>query len=91
MYKLCFCLLTPDPCQMCWTSVLVLCLSFSLQILFVSGLALVIGLERTFRFFFQRHKLKGSAFFIGGIFIVLIGWPMVGMILETYGFVLLFG
>ncbi|XP_046864142.1 vesicle transport protein GOT1B-like [Xenia sp. Carnegie-2017] len=61
------------------------------NILFISGLTLVIGLERTFRFFFQRHKLKGSAFFIGGIFVVLIGWPMVGMALESYGFILLFG
>ncbi|XP_028416973.1 vesicle transport protein GOT1B-like [Dendronephthya gigantea] len=61
------------------------------NILFISGLTLVIGLERTFRFFFQKHKLKGSAFFIGGIFVVLIGWPMIGMLLETYGFILLFG
>ena len=62
----------------------------SLQILFLSGLAFVIGLERTFRFFFQRHKLRGSAAFFGGIFIVLFGWPLVGMIIEMYGFVVLF-
>ncbi|GIZ04988.1 hypothetical protein CEXT_210851 [Caerostris extrusa] len=52
------------------------------NILFLSGLAFVIGLERTFRFFFQRHKLRGSAAFFGGIFVVLIGWPLVGMIIE---------
>merc|ERR1712122_307583 len=28
------------------------------NILFLSGLAFVIGLERTFRFFFQYHKIK---------------------------------
>lgn len=62
----------------------------SLQILFIAGLACVIGLERTFRFFFQKHKIKASIAFFGGITIVLIGWPLVGMLLETYGFVLLF-
>jgi len=60
------------------------------NILFISGLAFVIGLERTFRFFFQQHKLKATGFFIGGMFIVLIGWPMIGMLVELYGFFLLF-
>lgn len=60
------------------------------NILFISGLAFVIGLERTFRFFFQRHKWRGSGAFFGGIVIVLAGWPLVGMVIESYGFVVLF-
>jgi uncharacterized membrane protein HdeD (DUF308 family) len=60
------------------------------NILFISGLTFVIGLERTFRFFFQRHKTKGTTFFFGGIIVVLIGWPVVGMVVEIYGFFLLF-
>ena len=60
------------------------------QILFISGLALVIGLERTFRFFFQKHKVTGSSCFLGGIVVVLFGWPLIGMIIEAYGFILLF-
>ncbi|XP_064634840.1 vesicle transport protein GOT1B-like isoform X2 [Lineus longissimus] len=60
------------------------------NILFICGLAFVIGLERTFLFFFQKHKLKGTAFFLGGILIVLLGWPMIGMCVEIYGFVRLF-
>uniref|UniRef100_A0A3B3ZQ69 Uncharacterized protein n=1 Tax=Periophthalmus magnuspinnatus TaxID=409849 RepID=A0A3B3ZQ69_9GOBI len=60
------------------------------NILFVSGLSFVIGLERTFRFFFQRHKAKATSFFLGGVFVVLIGWPIVGVVLEIYGFFLLF-
>jgi hypothetical protein len=53
-------------------------------------LACVIGLERTFRFFFQKHKIKASIAFFGGISVVLLGWPLFGMLIETYGFVLLF-
>lgn len=60
------------------------------NILFISGLAFVIGLERTFRFFFQKHKLKATSFFVGGILIVLLGWPVIGMCVEMYGFFLLF-
>jgi len=60
------------------------------NILFICGLACVIGLERTFRFFFQRHKVKASISFFGGICIVLLGFPLIGMLIETYGFVLLF-
>lgn len=60
------------------------------QILFVAGLAFVIGLERTFRFFFQKHKMKATGFFLGGVCVVLIGWPIVGVVLEVYGFFLLF-
>lgn len=61
------------------------------NILFLTGLAFVIGLERTFRFFFQKHKLRGSGAFIGGIIVVLLGWPAIGMLVEIYGFVYLFG
>ena len=60
------------------------------QILFVAGLSFVIGLERTFRFFFQRHKVKATSFFLGGVLVVLIGWPIIGVVLEIYGFFLLF-
>lgn len=64
---------------------------FLFQILFIVGLTFVIGIERTLRFFFQMHKIKGTACFFGGILIVLLGWPIVGMIVELYGFVSLFG
>ncbi|XP_043932009.1 vesicle transport protein GOT1A isoform X1 [Protopterus annectens] len=60
------------------------------NILFLAGLAIIIGLRRTFTFFFQRPKLKGTSFFLGGILVVLFRWPVIGMILETYGFVTLF-
>lgn len=61
------------------------------NILFIAGLCLIIGLERTIKFFFGPQKLKGSLFFFGGVFIVLFGWPLVGMLIEIYGFIALFG
>ncbi|XP_035244878.1 vesicle transport protein GOT1A [Anguilla anguilla] len=60
------------------------------NVLFLTGLAFVIGLQRTATFFFQRQKLRGSSFFLGGVALVLMRWPVVGMVMETYGFVLLF-
>ncbi|XP_075706818.1 vesicle transport protein GOT1A isoform X2 [Rhinoderma darwinii] len=60
------------------------------NILFLSGLALIIGLRRTFSFFFQRHKLRGSSFFLGGALLVLFRWPLIGMLCEFYGFISLF-
>ncbi|XP_060038625.1 vesicle transport protein GOT1B-like [Erinaceus europaeus] len=60
------------------------------NVLFVAGLAFVIGLGRTFRIFFQMHKMKAMGFFFGAVFVVLIGCPVIGMIFEIYGFFLLF-
>ncbi|XP_024086777.2 vesicle transport protein GOT1A [Pongo abelii] len=60
------------------------------NLLFLTGLSLIIGLRKTFLFFFQRHKLKGTSFFLGGVVIVLLRWPLLGMFLETYGFFSLF-
>ncbi|CAF3663291.1 unnamed protein product [Rotaria sp. Silwood1] len=61
------------------------------NILFLGGLCMIIGLERTVRFFFQSFKIKATALFFGGILLVLIGWPLTGIIIEFYGFFLLFG
>ncbi|XP_048467844.1 vesicle transport protein GOT1B-like [Rhincodon typus] len=60
------------------------------NILFVSGLPFIIGLQNTFQFFVQRQKLKGSSFFLAGILLVLLRWPMLGMLCESYGCFLLF-
>ncbi|VDL59759.1 unnamed protein product [Hymenolepis diminuta] len=61
------------------------------NILFVFGLGLFIGADRVMRFFFQKHKLKGSSFFFGGIIVVLIGFPLIGTLIELYGSFCLFG
>jgi len=61
------------------------------NILFVSGLTLIIGPRKTFYFFARKEKLRGSICFIGGILMVFFKWPFFGMIVETFGFLNLFG
>lgn len=34
--------------------------------------------------------MQGSIFFGFGFFLVLIGWPVLGMLVESYGFITLF-
>jgi hypothetical protein len=61
------------------------------QILFISGLTLIIGPTKTFYFFARKNKLRGSICFLGGVLLVFFKWPFVGMIVETFGFLNLFG
>ncbi|KAF3457963.1 hypothetical protein FNV43_RR02625 [Rhamnella rubrinervis] len=60
------------------------------NILFFSGVTLTIGLKSTMQFFMKRQNFKGTISFGIGFFLVVIGWPIFGMILESYGFIVLF-
>ncbi|KAF5733884.1 vesicle transport protein GOT1B-like isoform X1 [Tripterygium wilfordii] len=60
------------------------------NILFFSGVALTIGLKSSMQFFMKRQNYKGTISFGVGFFLVVIGWPILGMILESYGFIVLF-
>ncbi|KAK3014816.1 hypothetical protein RJ639_008292 [Escallonia herrerae] len=60
------------------------------NILFLSGVMLTIGLKSSLQFFTKRTNFKGTISFGVGFFFVVIGWPILGMILESYGFVVLF-
>ncbi|KAJ1547581.1 Golgi Transport, partial [Cladochytrium tenue] len=61
------------------------------NILFLAGLFLVIGAQRTYAFFARREKLRGTACFFGGILLVFLKWPVIGMLVELFGFINLFG
>ncbi len=61
------------------------------QILFLLGLTLIIGLQKTAVFFARRQKLKGTAAFAGGITLILLRWPLIGFLVELYGIFVLFG
>ncbi|CAA2933394.1 vesicle transport GOT1-like [Olea europaea subsp. europaea] len=60
------------------------------NILFFSGVTLTIGLKSSAQFFMKRSNFKGTVSFGVGFFFVIIGWPIIGMMLEAYGFVVLF-
>jgi len=64
---------------------------FPRQILFVSGLTLIIGPQKTFYFFARKQKIRGTVCFLGGILLVFLKWPFIGMVVETFGFLNLFG
>mmetsp|Transcript_8070 Transcript_8070/g.24217 ORF Transcript_8070/g.24217 Transcript_8070/m.24217 type:complete len:197 (+) Transcript_8070:31-621(+) len=36
-------------------------------------------------------QVRGTSCFLGGIFLVLVGWPVFGMAIELFGFLNLFG
>lgn len=65
------------------------------NVLFLSGLCVTMGMSRTMRFFSKKARdmgLRGVACFLAGVILVLFfRWPIVGMILEGFGFVNLFG
>jgi len=58
---------------------------------FLAGITLIIGVRKTGRWLVQREKLRGTICFLGGMGLVLLGWAFVGLILEAFGFVNLFG
>jgi len=61
------------------------------NVLFLSGITLLIGTRKTFIFFFKRGQYRGTICFLGGIILVMVGWAITGMFFELFGIVNLFG
>lgn len=63
------------------------------QILFLIGLPITIGPQKTLLFFARRQKLRGTAAFVVGILLILLfRWAaLIGFLIELYGILVLFG
>ncbi|KKA28921.1 hypothetical protein TD95_002481 [Thielaviopsis punctulata] len=61
------------------------------NILFLIGLTLIIGPQKTMMFFARKQKARGTAAFFGGIALILMRWPLIGFCIELYGILILFG
>lgn len=61
------------------------------NVLFVSGIALLIGPQKTLLFFARKQKIRGTVCFFTGMSLVFLRWAIVGVIVETVGFLNLFG
>ena len=62
-----------------------------IQILFLIGLTIIIGPQKTLLFFARKQKAKGTAAFFAGLALILLRWPLIGFCIELYGIMVLFG
>lgn len=53
------------------------------NILFLLGLLILIGPQKTLLFFARRQKLKGTAAFSAGIMLILLRWAFFGFLIEV--------
>lgn len=58
---------------------------------FVAGVPMTIGAGRTAGYFLQPKKVRATGCLAFGIFLVFVGWPIFGIILEAFGVLNLFG
>ncbi|XP_004296711.1 PREDICTED: vesicle transport protein GOT1B [Fragaria vesca subsp. vesca] len=61
------------------------------NIFWLSGVALLLGWRSTVNVFTSRANVKGSASFLIGLFFLFVRWPILGIVLELYGCLVLFG
>ncbi|XP_059632853.1 vesicle transport protein GOT1 [Cornus florida] len=61
------------------------------NILWLAGVALLLGWGSTLKIFTNRSNYKGTLSFLLGLFFIFVRWPIVGIFLEIYGCIVLFG
>ncbi|KAG7645229.1 Vesicle transport protein Got1/SFT2-like [Arabidopsis thaliana x Arabidopsis arenosa] len=55
------------------------------------GVGLLLGWQSTWRVFTNVNNLRGTICFVLGLFLIFVRWPIIGIILEIYGVIVLFG
>ncbi|RCI09601.1 hypothetical protein L249_4142 [Ophiocordyceps polyrhachis-furcata BCC 54312] len=63
----------------------------AMYILFLIGLTIIIGPQKTMLFFARKQKAKGTIAFFAGLGLILARWTLIGFLVEAYGIVILFG
>lgn len=61
------------------------------NLLFIIGLILIIGPQRTVAFFTRPTKIRGTVAFAVGIILILMKRSFIGFIVEAFGILGLFG
>ncbi|KAF9669511.1 hypothetical protein SADUNF_Sadunf14G0115200 [Salix dunnii] len=61
------------------------------NIFWLSGVAILLGWNTTWKLFTNRANYKGTICFLLGLFFIFVRWPVVGIIFEIYGCIALFG
>ncbi|CAH2038816.1 unnamed protein product, partial [Thlaspi arvense] len=55
------------------------------------GVGLLLGWQSTWGLFTNVNNLRGTVCFVLGIFLIFVRWPIIGIALEIYGCIVLFG
>ncbi|KAK4789691.1 hypothetical protein SAY86_016995, partial [Trapa natans] len=61
------------------------------NIFLLAGVAILLGWYSTWKLFTNRANYKGSAAFFLGLFLIFVRWPILGIIVQIYGCIILFG
>ncbi|KAF1825992.1 Got1-domain-containing protein [Dissoconium aciculare CBS 342.82] len=61
------------------------------NILFLVGITLLLGPQRTAAFFLRKQKWRGTTAFWLGVVLILSRWTFIGFAVQCYGMFILFG
>ena len=61
------------------------------NLMFIAGVPVTVGPSRTAGYFLKPEKARATACLAFGIFLVFVGWPILGIALEIFGLLNLFG
>ncbi|CAB9508651.1 Vesicle transport protein GOT1B [Seminavis robusta] len=61
------------------------------NLMMIAGIPTTIGPSRAAGYFLKPEKTRATACLCAGIFLVFVGWPIVGIVLEVFGIMNIFG